>query len=57
LEKRTRSRFPSPTSLNMEDILIKEGDNIPLETIQKLYDSIPKRIEAILKINGGSISY
>jgi len=41
----------------MKDILIKEGDNIPLGTIKKLYDSIPRRIEAILKTNGGSIPY
>jgi len=37
--------------------LIEEWDNIPLETIQKLYDSIPRRIEVILKANGGPISY
>jgi len=41
----------------LADILIKEWDNIPLETIQKLHDSIPRRIEAILKVNDGLTSY
>jgi len=37
--------------------LREEWDNIQLETTQKLYNSIPRRIEAVLKTNGGRIYY
>jgi len=37
--------------------LVEEWDNISLEIIQKLHDSISRRIEAILKANGDPISY
>lgn len=58
LEKRVRSRFPPPTSLKqLADILVEEWDKIPLETIQALYESIPRRIEAVLKANGGPTPY
>jgi len=39
------------------DILIKDWGNIPLEIIQKLYDSVPRRIEPVLKANDGRLSY
>ena len=40
LEARIRSVFPPPSSLKaLEKLLIQEWYNIPLETIQKLYDS------------------
>jgi len=58
LEQRIRNRFPSPTSLKqLADALVQEWDNIPLETIQTLYESIPRRIAAVLKANGGPIPY
>jgi len=58
LKKRMKSKFPPSTSLKqVADILIKEWGNIPLETIQKLYDSIPRRIEAVLKASGGPTPY
>lgn len=58
LEKRVRSRFPSPTSLKqLADVLVQEWDNIPLETIQTLYESIPRRIAAVLQANGGPTPY
>ena len=45
IEQRVRSRFPFPTSLKqLEDILVQAGDNIPLETIQTFYESIPRII-------------
>jgi len=38
LESRVRSRFPPPTSLKQpEDVLLEEKYNIPLETIQSLF--------------------
>ncbi|EFN61489.1 Transposable element Tc1 transposase, partial [Camponotus floridanus] len=58
LEKRVRSRFSSSTSLKqLTNILIKEWDNILLEIIQKFHNSIPRRIEALLKANGGLTFY
>jgi hypothetical protein len=43
LETRVRSRFPSPASLKqLEDVLQEEWYKIPLETVQNLYESIPR---------------
>jgi hypothetical protein len=48
-----RSRFPSPSSvMQPEDVLLEEWYSIPLETIRTLYESIPRRIQAVLKENG-----
>jgi len=44
LESRVRSRFP-PLSLKQ---LEEEQYSIPLETIQNLHESIPRRIQAVL---------
>jgi hypothetical protein len=45
LESRVRSRFSPPPSLKqLEDVLHEERYSIPLETIQILYESIPRRI-------------
>jgi hypothetical protein len=50
LETRGRNRFPLPTSLNqLEDVLQEEWYKILLETVQDLYESIPRRVEAVLK--------
>ncbi len=43
--------FPPPTSLKqLADVLI---DNIQLKTIQQLYESLIRRLEIVLKANGG----
>jgi hypothetical protein len=45
-----RDRFPPPISLKqLEDILQEEWCKIPLDTVQNLYEFIPRRIEALLK--------
>jgi hypothetical protein len=50
LEIRVRNRFPLQTSLKqLEAVLQEECYKIPLETIQNLYQSIPRRIAAVLK--------
>jgi hypothetical protein len=58
LETRVRNSFPAPTSLKkLEDVLQEEGYEIPLDTVQNLYDSIPRRIADILKEKGGPTPY
>jgi len=58
LELKVRSKFPPPTSLKqLEEALLEEWHNIPSKTIQKLYESIPKRIDAVLKAKGGPTQY
>jgi hypothetical protein len=55
---RARSRFPPPTSLEqLEDVLQEELYKIPLETVQNLYESIPRRTAAVLKAKGCSTPY
>jgi hypothetical protein len=45
-----RNRFPSATSLkHLEDVTQEEWYEIPLKTIQNLYESIPRRTAAVLK--------
>jgi hypothetical protein len=43
LETTVRNRFPPPTSLKqLEDVLQEEWYRIPLETVQNVYESIPR---------------
>lgn len=58
LEARVRNVFPPPSSLKeLEKLLIEEWHNIPIETVEKLYDSIPRRIQAVLNAKGGPTPY
>lgn len=58
LEKQLRSRYPPPSSLTeLETALHEEWAKIPLETIQTLYESIPRRIEAVIAAKGGPTPY
>jgi hypothetical protein len=44
-----RNIFPPPASLKqLEDVLQEEWYKIPLETVQDLYESIPRRTVAVL---------
>jgi hypothetical protein len=53
-----RSRFPPPTSLKqLEDVLQAEWYKIPLQTVQYLYKSIPRRIAFVLKAKDGTTPY
>jgi hypothetical protein len=50
LETRVSNRSPPPISLKqLEDVLQEERYKIPLDTVQRLYESIPPRIAAVLK--------
>jgi hypothetical protein len=54
LKTRVRNRFPPPTSLKqLEDVLQDEWYEIPLETVQNLYESIPRRTAVVLKMKCG----
>jgi hypothetical protein len=51
------NRFPPPASLRqLEDALQEEWYKIPLETVQNLYESIP-RTAAVLKAIGAPTPY
>jgi hypothetical protein len=55
---RMRSRFPPPSSLNqLRDVLHEQWSYILLENIQNIYESIPRRIQAVLQANGGPTLY
>jgi flagellar biosynthesis/type III secretory pathway M-ring protein FliF/YscJ len=58
LGSRVRNRFPPPTSQKqLEDILQEEWYKIPLETVQNMYESNPRRIVTVLKAKGGPTPY
>jgi hypothetical protein len=53
-----KNRFAPPASLKkVEDVLPEEWYKIPLETVQNLYRSIPRRIVAVLKAHDGPAPY
>jgi hypothetical protein len=54
LEARVRNRFQPPTFVEqLENDLQEELYKIPLETVQNLYEPIPRRIVGVLKTKGG----
>jgi transposase len=58
LETRVRNRFQPPTSLKQpEDVIEAECYKIPLETVQNLYESIPRRAAPLLKEKCGTAPY
>jgi hypothetical protein len=53
-----KNRFPPPTSLKqLENVLQEERYKIPLEAVHNLYESIRRRIVAVLKAKGGLAPY
>jgi hypothetical protein len=53
-----RNRLPPPTSLKqLKEILQEQWYNIPLEIVQNLYKSIPRRTAVVLKAKGGQTPY
>jgi hypothetical protein len=53
-----RNRLPPPTSLKQPgDVLHEEWYKIPLEAVQNLCESIPKRTVSVLKEKGGPTPY
>jgi hypothetical protein len=56
LETRVRNRFPPPTSLKKLEDVQEEWYKILLETVQNLYDPIPRTV-AVLKAKGDPTPY
>jgi hypothetical protein len=54
LKTRARNRFPPPTSVKQLDVLQEEWYEVPLERVQNLYQSIPRRTAPVMKAEGGS---
>lgn len=58
LEERVRKRFPPPASRSdLATILQEEWLKIPLTTVQDLYMSFPRQIDAVLAAKGGPTPY
>jgi hypothetical protein len=58
LETSVRNLFSAPNSVKqIEDALQEELYKTPLETVRNLYESIPRRIAAVLKAKGGPTPY
>jgi hypothetical protein len=55
---RVRNRFPPAICLKqLEDILQEVWYNISLQTVQNLYESITRRISAVLQAKVGQIPH
>ena len=58
LERRVHGRGVLPKNGDeLFDLLREEWEKIPVETLEKLVDSMPKRVQAVCKVNGYPTSY
>jgi hypothetical protein len=58
MESRVREQLPtSNISKQLEDVLQVVWYKIPLETVQNLYETTPRRTAAVLKATGGPTPY
>ena len=57
--KKKMNCYPTPPKgvFELWDRVAKEWDEIPPETCQRLIESMPKRIEAVIKAKGGHTKY
>jgi hypothetical protein len=54
LDRRVCTRSPLPTNVNaLWDALVEEWGQIEDEYIEKLFESMPRRVQALLKAKGG----
>ena len=54
LVRQVRNRYPPPSCLKeLEQVLMEEWLETPLDEVRKMHDSIPRRIEAAQKAGGG----
>ncbi|GFU85070.1 transposable element Tcb2 transposase [Trichonephila clavipes] len=58
LENKVCARFPPPRTLfDLETVLHEEWVQIPMNFVQYLYFSIPRRMQAVIQAKGGPTSY
>ncbi|KAF2343260.1 hypothetical protein FHG87_025984 [Trinorchestia longiramus] len=58
LEIQVRSRFPQPPPpKELKGVLTEKLSKIPLKTIHNFYESIPRRIKAVIALKGGLTPY
>ena len=59
LKIRIRSRtFPPPTTIpELKDAVLEEWNNIPQAYIKIILDSIPDRLQEVIKARGGNTCY
>jgi len=57
VENMVRSRFPPPTLKQLRDVLQEEWYSVPLETLQNLHESIPRRIQTVLQADSSPTPY
>lgn len=58
LERKVRKRTPHPKNINeLFDILVEEWNNINIEILENLVDSMPRRIEAVIDSKGYPTKY
>jgi DDE superfamily endonuclease len=57
--KKQMNKYPTPPKgvFDLWDRVAKEWNEIPPETCQKLIESMPRRIEAVLEAKGGHTKY
>jgi hypothetical protein len=51
-----RNRFPLPASPKQLENVQEKWYTVPLETVQNLNESIPRRFAAVLKAKGGPVT-
>ena len=58
LKVRIGRREKRPTSIHeLRNVVLEGWERIPKEKIQRLYESMPRRVEAVLKAKGGHAKY
>jgi hypothetical protein len=58
LDRRVHSRSPLPKNLGeLWDALVEEWGRIDDDYITKLYESMPRRVQALLEAKGGHTRY
>ncbi|GFS99353.1 transposable element Tcb2 transposase [Trichonephila clavipes] len=58
LESKLRARFPPPSTISaLETALHEEWLHTPLQVVQDLYTSIPRRIQSVIQSKGGPTPY
>ncbi|GFV43793.1 transposable element Tcb2 transposase [Trichonephila clavipes] len=58
LENKVRARFPPPRTLfELDTVLHEEWVQIPMNFVQDLYFSIPRRMQAVIQAKGGPTPY